>query len=150
MMMSGFFLIKFLNHLRKIKSIYQRLHWVNNISQSITKRSQQNDVHSPPKIKRKSDTKWKRKLSYPLSHRTGGNQKRSWQSTNADQKSLDTVFRLPFVTNRATNGNRKPVLTNFGLRSSIVLTFSTAAYLVCVCLLLTCQFKPWYMFFSIL
>ena len=40
------------------------------------------------------------------SHRIGGNQNRSLQSTNADQKSLETMF---FIASRrlATHGNRK-------------------------------------------
>ena len=43
-----------------------------------------------------------------LSHYEGGNRKRSKYLTNADQKSLETVyFRLSFVASRATNGNRK-------------------------------------------
>ena len=40
-------------------------------------------------------------------------------------------FRLPIFTIRATNGNQKLCFfTFFGLRSSIILTFSIAAYLV--------------------
>ena len=41
----------------------------------------------------------------PYPHWVGGSRKRSEQSTNADQKSLETVFRLPFVADRAKIGN---------------------------------------------
>ena len=43
----------------------------------------------------------------PKSYLIGGNLKGSKQSAKVDQKSLETVFLLPFVAIRATNGNLK-------------------------------------------
>ena len=48
--------------------------------------------------------------SYELAytHRVGGNRKRHQQSTNAVQKSIETVFSIPICRQCvATNGNRK-------------------------------------------
>ena len=36
-------------------------------------------------------------FNYPLSHRIGGNRKRSEQVMNADHKSLETVFSIAIV-----------------------------------------------------
>ena len=52
----------------------------------------------------------------PNSHRVGGNRKRNQQSTNADQKSIETLFSIDIC--RLTGD----------LRSSIVVAFSIAAY----------------------
>ena len=72
------------------------------------------------------------------SHRIGGNRKCSKQLTNADQKSLETVFLIAICRQwcdkwpLATNGNRKTLfLMIFDLRSSIILTFLITAYPVC-------------------
>ena len=63
------------------------------------------------------------------SHRVGGNRKRYQQSTNADQKSLETVFSIAICRQRSDKWQSKTLfLTIFELRTSIVLAFSTAAY----------------------
>ena len=63
----------------------------------------------------------------PLSYPIGDNRKRSEQLMNADHKSLKQCFRL--------SGDKRQsktlFLTILDLRSSIVLTCSIAAYLVC-------------------
>ena len=71
----------------------------------------------------------------PLSYRTGGNRKRSEQSMNAVNKSLETVFSIAICRQSGDKRQSKTlfyVLTILDLRSSIVLTFSIAAYLKCL------------------
>ena len=69
-----------------------------------------------------------------LSHRVGGNRKRSLQSTNVDQKSLETAFSIAFCRQSGDKWQSKTLfLSIFDLRSSMVLTFSIAAYRVCLC-----------------
>ena len=68
-------------------------------------------------------------LACLLSHRIGDNRKRSKQSTNADQKSLETVFSIAICRQLGDKWQSKSLfLTRFDLRSSIVLTFTIAAY----------------------
>ena len=62
--------------------------------------------------------------SSSITHRMGGNQKRSCQSMNKDQKELDTVFVIAIC--RLTIENSVP--KHFDLHSSIVLTFTIASY----------------------
>ena len=68
----------------------------------------------------------------PLSYRTGGNRKRSEQSMNAVHKSLETVCLIAICRQ---SGDKRQSNTLFlmilDLRSSIVLTFSIAAYFKC-------------------
>ena len=69
----------------------------------------------------------------PLSYRTGGNRKRSEQWMKAVHKLLETVFSIAIC--RQSDDKRQPktlFLTILDLRSSIVLTFSIAAYLKCL------------------
>ena len=74
-----------------------------------------------------------------FSHRVGGNRKRSSQSTKADQKSKETVFSIVICRQSGDKWQSKTLfLTIFDLRSSIVLTFSIAAYPVWYC---TSRFK---------
>ena len=62
-------------------------------------------------------------------HLVGGNQKRSKQSMKADQKLLETVFSIDICCQSVDKWQSKILfLTTFDLRSSIVLTFSFAAY----------------------
>ena len=62
-------------------------------------------------------------------HRVGGNRKRYQQSTNADQKSIETVFSIPICRQCDDKCQSKTLfLLIFDLRSSIVLAFSIAAY----------------------
>ena len=61
------------------------------------------------------------------SHRINGNRKRSKQSTNVDQKSLETVFLIALCRQAI----KKLFLTMFDLRWLIVLTFSIDTYPVC-------------------
>ena len=62
-------------------------------------------------------------------HRKGDNRKRSWQLTNADRKSIETVFSIPICRQIGDKWQSKTLfLTCFDLRLSIVLTFSIAAY----------------------
>ena len=62
-------------------------------------------------------------------HRVGGNPKRYQQSTNAEHKSIETVFSIPFCRECGDKWQSKTLfLTIFDLRSSIVLAFSIAAY----------------------
>ena len=64
-----------------------------------------------------------------VSHRVGGNRKRSKQSTNADQKSIETVFSI--VICRLLGDKmaiENSVSNDFYLRSSIVFAFSIAAF----------------------
>ena len=68
----------------------------------------------------------------PLSYRTGGNRKRSEQSMNAVHKSLETVFSIAICRQSGGEWQSKTLLLMIlDLRSSIVLTFSIAAYLRC-------------------
>ena len=65
----------------------------------------------------------------------GGNRKRSQQSTNADQKSMETVFSIAICRQSGDKWQSKtPFLVIVDQRSSIVfsLTFSIFAYLVCL------------------
>ena len=65
-------------------------------------------------------------------HGVGGNRKRYQQSTNADQKSIETVFLIAICRQCGDKWQSKTLfLTGFDLRSSIVLAFSIAAYPVC-------------------
>ena len=64
-------------------------------------------------------------VSITLSHRIGSNKKQSKQSMNADNKLLETVFVIAICC-----------LSDYK-RSSIALTFSIAAYLVCFDILKT-------------
>ena len=67
----------------------------------------------------------------PYPHWVGGSRKRSEQSTNADQKSLETVFSIAICRRSCENWQWEPLfLTIYDLRSSIVVTFSNAAYTV--------------------
>ena len=43
----------------------------------------------------------------PLSYQTGRNRKLSKQSMKVDQKSLETLFRLPFDVSQAVNHIKK-------------------------------------------
>ena len=64
-----------------------------------------------------------------VSHRVGGNRKRSKQSTNADQKSIETVFSI--VICRLLGDKlaiENSVSNDFYLRSSIVFAFSIAVF----------------------
>ena len=69
----------------------------------------------------------------PLSYRTGGNRKRSEQSMKADHKSLEAVFSIAIYRRSGDKRQSKLCFTSIlDLRSSIVLTFSIAAYLKCL------------------
>ena len=69
----------------------------------------------------------------PLSYRTSGNRKRSEQSINAVHKSLKTVFLIAICRRSGDKRQSKTLfLMILDLRSSIVLTFSIAAYLKCL------------------
>ena len=69
----------------------------------------------------------------PLSNRLGGNRKRSEQSMNSDHNMKETVFSIVICRQSGDNGNKKNLfLTILDLRSSIILTFSIAVYLVCL------------------
>ena len=69
----------------------------------------------------------------PLSYRTGGNLKRCEQSMNAVHKSLETVFSIAICRQSGDKRQSKTLfLTILDLRSSVVLMFSTAAYLKCL------------------
>ena len=62
-------------------------------------------------------------------HRVGGNRKRYQQSTNADQKSIETVFWIAICRQWGDKWQSKTLfLLILDLRSSIVLVFSIAAY----------------------
>ena len=66
-------------------------------------------------------------------HRLGGNRKRYKQSTNTNQKSIETVFSIPICRQCGDKWRSKTLfLLIFDLRSSIVLAFSIAAYPVWV------------------
>ena len=68
-----------------------------------------------------------------LSHRVGGNRKRSLQSTNVDHKSLETMFSIAICRQSDDKWQSKTLfLSIFDLRSSMVLTFSIAAYPVSI------------------
>ena len=60
-----------------------------------------------------------------FSHQVGSNQSRYQQSTNVDQKSIETVFTIAIWQSKTL------FLLLFYLSSLIVLTFLIAAYLVC-------------------
>ena len=72
------------------------------------------------------------KPCHSKSHRIGGNRRRSLQSMNADQKSLEAVFLIAICRQLGDKWQLKtPFLTIFYLHSSIVLMFSIVAYPVC-------------------
>ena len=63
-----------------------------------------------------------------FSHRVGGNRKRYQQSTNTDQKSIETVFSSPIYRQCGDKWQSKILfIMIFDLRSSIVLAFLLAA-----------------------
>ena len=65
----------------------------------------------------------------PLPQRICGNRKRFKQSTNADQRSIETVFSIAICRQSGDKMAIKTLfLTIFYPRSSIILTFSIAAY----------------------
>ena len=88
-----------------------------------------------------------KRINACFTHWVGGNRKRSLQSMNADQKSLETVFSIDICRQSGDNWQSKTLfLTSFDLRSSMIFkTFSIAAYPVCfLCrLLLLFKFKDW-------
>ena len=64
-----------------------------------------------------------------ISTRVGGNRKRYQQSTNADQKSIETVFSIAICCQCGDKWQSKTLfLLIFDQRSSIVLAFLIAAY----------------------
>ena len=68
-------------------------------------------------------------IGITIPHRKGGNQKRSWQSANADRKSLETVFPIAICRQSGDKWQSKTLfLLIFELRSSIVSTCSIVAY----------------------
>ena len=68
-------------------------------------------------------------LPGPITRRVGGNRKRYQRSTNADQKSIETVFLIVICRQCGDKWPSKTMfLTIFYLRSSI-LAFSIVAYL---------------------
>ena len=70
-------------------------------------------------------------LKVRCTHRVGGNPKRYQQSTNADQKLTETVFSIPICCQCGDKWQSQTLfLLIFDLRSSIVLAFSIAAYLM--------------------
>ena len=72
-------------------------------------------------------------ITTTLPKRIGGNQKRNQQSTNADQKSIETVFSIAICRQWGDKWQSKTLfLLIYDLRSSIVLAFSIAAYPVCL------------------
>ena len=72
---------------------------------------------------------WPSFFFYLLPHRVGGNRKRYQQSTNADQKSIETVFSIPICRQCGDKWQSKTLfLFIFDLRSSIVLAFTIATY----------------------
>ena len=71
---------------------------------------------------------------HTVSHRIGSNRKRSEQSTNADQKSIETVFSIAICRQSGDKWQSKTLfLTIFDLRSSIVFTFLIQCSLSGVC-----------------
>ena len=67
-----------------------------------------------------------------LPHRIGDNRKCSLQSTNADQKSLETVFSIAICRPSGDKWQSKTLfILIFDLRSSLLL-FSIATYPVCL------------------
>ena len=91
-------------------------------------------------------------LTLFASHQIGGSRKRSYQSTNADQKSLKSVF---LITNCRQLGDKWQSITLFlnifDLHSSIVLVFLIVAYPLCACwaIFLTFIHVWWTFFFKI-
>ena len=76
-------------------------------------------------------------ITCPLSHWIGSNRKNSLQSTNRDQKLLETVFSMAICHQLGDKWQSKTMfLRIFDLSSSIVLTFSIVAYLVYVSVIL--------------
>ena len=67
-----------------------------------------------------------------ISHRICGNRKCYQQSTNTDQKSIETVFFFIAICRPTDDKWQSKILSLliFDLRSSIVFTFSIATYLV--------------------
>ena len=83
-------------------------------------------------------------FSSALPHRVGGNPKRSSQSTNADITSIETVFSSVICRPIGDKWQSKTLfLTIFDLRSSMVLTFSIAAYPVCLRIAWKRQLNQW-------
>ena len=69
------------------------------------------------------------RLVRSATYQIGGNRKCFLQSTNADKKSLETIFSIAICRQLGDKWQSKTLfLTIFDLRSSIVLTFSIAAY----------------------
>ena len=70
----------------------------------------------------------------PLSYQIGGNRKRSGQSMKADHNSLSKKSVLIAICCQLRDKQRSKtmLLMILDLRSSIVLTFSIVAYLVCL------------------
>ena len=67
-----------------------------------------------------------------VAHWVGGNQKRYQQSTNGEQKSIETVFLIAICRQCGDKWQSKTLfLTIFYLPSSIVLALSITAYPVC-------------------
>ena len=67
----------------------------------------------------------------PLTHWVGVNRKLSKQSTNTDQQSLETEFLIVICRQSGNKLQSKTLfLTILDLCSSILLTFSIAAYAV--------------------
>ena len=64
-------------------------------------------------------------------HQVGGYRKLSSQSTNGDQKSVETVFLIVICSQSCDKWQSKTVSNEFYLRSSTVLAFSIAVYPVC-------------------
>ena len=68
-------------------------------------------------------------LHYTHTGKVSGNQKHSEPTTNADKKSIETLFSIAIYRQSGDKWQSKTLfLTFFDLRSSIVLTFSIAAY----------------------
>ena len=72
---------------------------------------------------------WDTNAQTQSSHQVRGNRKRYQQSTNADQKSIETVFLIAICRQWGDKCQSKTLfLSIFDIRSSIVLAFSIAAY----------------------
>ena len=68
-------------------------------------------------------------LALTKTHRIGGNRNRYQQSTNVDQKSIETVFLIAICRQGGDKWQSKTLfLMIFDLHSSMVLTFLIAAY----------------------
>ena len=79
-----------------------------------------------------------------IPHRVGGNRKRSFQSTNVDQKSLETAFSIAICRQSGDKWQSKTLfLSIFDLRSPMVLTFLIATYPVCYTTIPLSDYKFW-------